>query len=180
MSENLPHRTPATTAMQAVAWEGELPGRLREVFPEAQFRSYLNQNFIEVPASRIIELLAHLRDVEQFDMLTDLTAVDDPKQAARFEIVYVLYSFPQNVRIRVKTRVAENETVRSAVELYAGANWLEREVYDMFGVRFDGHPDLKRILLPEDWTGFPLRKEASITAMDNDWVQRNLGIESGQ
>jgi NADH-quinone oxidoreductase subunit C len=180
MSENLPHRTPATAPVQLIAWEGDLPNSVRARFPDAAFHSYLDQHFIEAAPGLIIDLLLHLRDAEQFDMLIDLTAVDRPKEPARFEVIYILYSLPRNLRIRVKTRVAENGSPASAVNVYAGANWLEREVFDMFGIRFDGHPDLKRILLPEDWTGFPLRKETSITGMDNEWVQRNLGIESGQ
>jgi NADH/F420H2 dehydrogenase subunit C len=166
--------------MQVAPWEGDLPDRIRLIFAKVGFHTYLGQHFIEAPPHGVIDLLMHLRDVEQFDMLIDLTAVDRPNEPARFEIVYILYSLPHNLRIRVKTRAAENEAVPSAVAVYAGANWLEREVFDMFGIRFDGHPDLKRILLPEDWTGFPLRKEASIVGMDNDWVRRNLGIESGQ
>ena len=180
MSENLPHRTPATAPMQLAVWEGDLPGRLHRSFPDASFHSYLNQHFIEVPAPLVLEVITHLRNAEQFDMLIDLTAVDRPPQPQRFEIIYILYSLPRNERVRVKTRLAETESIQSVVSVYTGADWLEREVFDMFGVRFDGHPNLKRILMPEDWTGFPLRKEASIIGMDNDWVHRNLGIESGQ
>lgn len=168
--------------MQAVAWEGELPGRIRSEFPglAIESKSYLGQHFFEAPAHAVPEVIRHLRDREAFDMLTDLTCVDHANGPERFEIVYILYSFNRNERVRVHTRVPLDTDVPSIVPLFIAADWLEREVYDMFGVRFSGHPDLKRILMPEDWEGFPLRKEASITAMDHDWVQRNLGIESGQ
>jgi NADH/F420H2 dehydrogenase subunit C len=183
MSENLPHRQAvAVPPMQAVEWEGDLPIRLRSAFPGTPlaFRSYLRQNFIEAPASAIPQLVAFLKTTERFDTLTDLTAVDHPADEQRFEIVYILYSFPRNERLRIKTRAALDVPVPSIVAPFPGANWMEREVFDMFGIRFAGHPGLKRILLPEEWEGFPLRKENSITAMDNNWVKQNLGIESGQ
>jgi NADH-quinone oxidoreductase subunit C len=82
--------------------------------------------------------------------------------------------------VRVKTSIADGYRPASAVSVHRTANWLEREVYDMFGIEFAGHPDLRRILLPEDWQGFPLRKEYSILQQDERWVQENLGIESGQ
>jgi NADH-quinone oxidoreductase subunit C len=80
----------------------------------------------------------------------------------------------------VKTAVADGFQPRSLVAIYPTANWLEREVYDMFGIEFEAHPDMRRILLPDEWQGFPLRKDKSILAMDNEWVKANLGIESGQ
>ena len=182
MAENLPHHTPSANPMQSLDWEGELPDHMRAAFPSLDlgFRSYLGQSFIEVPAAAVVDVLRFLRDHEQFEMLTDLTAVDRPKDAQRFEIIYVLYSFPRNEYVRLKMRAAQNTEVPSAVEVFVGSNWLEREVFDMFGIRFSGHPNLKRILLPEEWQGHPLLKETSITAMDNDWVRNNLGIESGQ
>src|SRR5579875_3859393 len=172
MSENLPHRQAVTVPpMQAVQWEGDLPGRLHSAFPGIPLacRSYLGQNFIEAPVSAIPQLIGYLKATEQFDTLTDLTAVDHPTDEERFEVVYLLYSFPRNQRLRVKTRAALNADVPSIVSLFSGANWMEREVFDMFGVHFAGHPGLKRILLPDEWEGFPLRKENSITAMDNNW-----------
>jgi NADH-quinone oxidoreductase subunit C len=95
-------------------------------------------------------------------------------------VVWVLYSFPRNERIRVKTQIADGESLPSSVPIWATANWLEREVFDMFGIKFDGHPDMKRILLPDGWKGHPLRKDYGILQQDNEWVQINLGIESGQ
>ena len=82
--------------------------------------------------------------------------------------------------MRVKTQIKEGEPAPSVVALWPAANWLERECYDMFGTAFEGHPDLRRILLPDGWKGFPLRKDYSILQQDKEWVQANLGIESGQ
>lgn len=182
MSENLPHRAPSATPMQSSDWEGELPARIRAAFPDIglQCKVYLGQSFIELSAPAIRDVLRFLRDEEQYDMLVDLTAVDHPKDAERFEVLYILYSFAHNHRLRLKLRASEGLEIPSATEIFLAANWLEREVFDMFGIGFSGHPDLKRILMPDEWTGFPLRKDYSITGMDNQWVQQNLGIESGQ
>ena len=142
--------------------------------------SYLGQNYMEVDRSLIPELLQRLRDEEQFDYCVDITAVHYPKREKQFDVVWVLYSFARNERMRVKTQITDGESLPSSVSIWATANWLEREVYDMFGIKFDGHPDLKRILLPEGWKGFPLRKDYGILQQDSEWVQINLGIESGQ
>jgi NADH-quinone oxidoreductase subunit C len=142
--------------------------------------SYLGQNFLVVDSSLIPELLQVLRDREHFDYLVDVTALHYPQREKQFDLVWILYSFPRNERIRVKTMVADGTGVPSAVPIWPAANWLEREVYDMFGIRFDGHPDLKRILLPDGWKGHPLRKDYGIIQQDQEWVQINLGIESGQ
>jgi NADH-quinone oxidoreductase subunit C len=142
--------------------------------------SHFGQNYFEVDRSLIPEILQLLRDDEKFDYCVDVTAVHYPKREKQFDVVWVLYSFQRNERIRVKTQIADGETVPSSVPLWATCNWLEREVYDMFGIKFDGHPDLKRILLPDGWKGFPLRKDYGILQQDNEWVQINLGIESGQ
>jgi len=112
-------------------------------------------------------LLRHCRDAPAlaFDMLTDLTAVDYLKypgreDGPRFEVVYHLYSLRHHHRLRVKVRVEEDDAVvPTAVPLWPIANWLEREVWDMFGVRFDGHPDLRRLLMYEEFVGHPLRKD---------------------
>jgi NADH-quinone oxidoreductase subunit C len=167
--------------MAATTWTGELPDRLAAHFPgQLEFWEYLGQPFVVAPAELVPALLAYLRDSETYEMLTDLTAVDYPKRQERFELIYILYSFVRNHRLRVKCRFGECFEPPSVTAVFAGAAWLEREVFDMFGIRFTGHPDLRRILLPEDWQGHPLRKDYSITGMDNAWVQKHLGIESGQ
>ena len=76
--------------------------------------------------------------------------------------------------------MGENESVSTAVSVWPVANWLEREIFDMFGIRFEGHPDLRRMLLPEEWVGYPLRKDYDILTQDQAWVKENLGIDSGQ
>jgi NADH-quinone oxidoreductase subunit C len=142
--------------------------------------TYLGQNYMVVDRSMIPEILQILRNEEEFDYCVDITAVHYPKREKQFDVLWVLYSFPRNERIRVKTQIAEGETIASSVPIWATANWLEREVFDMFGIKFDGHPDMKRILLPDGWKGHPLRKDYGILQQDNEWVQINLGIESGQ
>jgi NADH-quinone oxidoreductase subunit C len=142
--------------------------------------TYLGQNYMVVDRSLIPEILQVLRNEEQFDYCVDITAVHYPKREKQFDVLWVLYSFPRNERIRVKTQIADGESLPSSVPIWATANWLEREVFDMFGIKFDGHPDLKRILLPDGWKGHPLRKDYGILQQDNEWVQINLGIESGQ
>jgi len=143
-------------------------------------QTYLGQNYFNVDRSLIPDILRLLREEEQFDYCVDITAAHYPKREKQFDVVWILYSFPRNQRMRVKTQIADGATLPSSVSIWPTANWLEREVYDMFGIQFDGHPDLKRILLPDGWKGFPLRKDYGILQQDKEWVQINLGIESGQ
>jgi NADH-quinone oxidoreductase subunit C len=143
-------------------------------------QTYLGQNYLAVDRSLIPDILRLLRDEEQFDYCVDITAVHYPKREKQFDVVWILYSFPRNERVRVKTQIADGASIPSSVAIWPTANWLEREVYDMFGITFDGHPDLKRILLPDGWKGHPLRKDYGILQQDKEWVQINLGIESGQ
>jgi len=114
-----------------------------------------------VPAARILEIAKHLRDAPDaaFDLCSDVTATDWPPRAQRFDVVYVLYSTRHRHRIRVKTKVGDNEPLASVSGIWPAANWLEREVWDLFGIAFDGHPDPRRLLMPEDWEGYPLRKD---------------------
>jgi NADH-quinone oxidoreductase subunit C len=168
--------------MSTTPWEGDFPARLAQRFGSdiSEFSTYLGQNFLVVAGSATVSVLSCLRDEEEFDYLVDLTAVDYPNRVERFDLVYILYSFASNTRIRVKARIAEAFKPQTATTVYATANWLEREVFDMFGIEFAQHPDMRRILMPDDWRGYPLRKDYHILQMDNQWVQENLGIESGQ
>jgi NADH-quinone oxidoreductase subunit C len=169
-------------SMAATPWEGELTGLLKSQFGEqiTEFSVYQGQEFLVAAPEAAIPIIEFLKLEADFDYLVDVTAVDFPKRPERFDLVYVLYSFARNQRIRVKTRIEEGYRPLTAVGVHLTANWLEREVYDMFGIEFAGHPDMKRILMPEDWNGHPLRKDYAITQMDNQWVKENLGIESGQ
>jgi len=160
----------------------ELTTRLRAKFGAAIVDAIEDrkQAIVTVERGRLREVALYLRDEEKFDMLTDLTAVDWPKREKRFDIVLNLYSFPKNERLRVKAHAGNEEKVPSMTGVWPTANWLEREVFDMFGVIFEGHPNLTRILLPEEWQGYPLRKDYDILQQDTAWVKENLGIESGQ
>ena len=133
-----------------------------------------------IALERLREISRYCRDEEKFNMLVDLTAVDWPKREKRFDVVLNLYSFAKNERLRLKAHAGENEPAPSVCEIWPAANWMERECYDMFGIVFEGHPNLTRILLPDEWQGYPLRKDYDILKQDTDWVRENLGIESGQ
>jgi NADH-quinone oxidoreductase subunit C len=110
------------------------------------------------PAS-IVDVCRFLKDDQQFNRLSGVTGVDWWPAEPRFEVVYLLHSIPRNERIRLKCRVAENEEIESVTGVWRSANWYERETFDLFGVRFRNHPDLRRIMMPVDWEGHPLRKD---------------------
>jgi NADH-quinone oxidoreductase subunit C len=163
-------------------WDSDLVRKLKAQYGSGirEASTYVGQKYLVVDSSIVYEILLRMRDDELFDYCVDLTAVHYPKREAQFDIVYILYSFHSNERVRVKTQIKDGETLRSGVGIWPTANWLEREVFDMFGISFDGHPELKRILLPDGWKGHPLRKDYPILQQDQEWVQANLGIESGQ
>jgi NADH-quinone oxidoreductase subunit C len=114
-----------------------------------------------IAADRLLDVAAHLRDARgaKFDYCSDVTASDWPPRAKRFDVVYCLFSTTLKHRVRVKVRAGEHDPVPSVAAVWPAANWLEREVYDLFGVRFTGHPDLRRILMPDEWQGHPQRKD---------------------
>ena len=172
----------APAVMAATPWESDLARELKEQFGDriGELSTYLGQNFIVVKPEAVAPVLEYLKLDADFDYLVDVTAVDWPKRAERFDVVYVLYSFSRNERVRVKTYLREGQKATSVVGVHLTANWLEREVYDMFGIEFEGHPDLRRILMPDEWEGHPLRKDYSILKQDDRWVKENLEIESGQ
>jgi NADH-quinone oxidoreductase subunit C len=176
------HAAPAKPAGPVpTPWDSPMIAKLKRAYGSGlDPLTYLGQNYMVVDQSLIPEILQVLRNEEQFDYCVDITAAHYPKRDKQFDVIWVLYSFAHNERIRVKTLIADGETLPSSVPIWQTANWLEREVFDMFGIKFDGHPDMKRILLPDGWKGHPLRKDYGILQQDNEWVQINLGIESGQ
>ncbi len=180
-----PAAKPAAPAKPAVPtptpWDSPMVGKLCAMHGSGiTALTFAAQNYLAVDRSLIPEILHVLRNEETFDYCVDITAVHYPKREKQFDVIWVLYSFARNERIRVKTQIGDGENVPSSVPIWPAANWLEREVFDMFGIKFDGHPEMKRILLPEGWKGYPLRKGYGILQQDNEWVQINLGIESGQ
>jgi NADH-quinone oxidoreductase subunit C len=177
-----PAAPPKPPAPKTDPWESPLIEKLRQAYGSGlrEASTYMRQNYMVVDKSIASDVLRHLRDQEQFDYCVDVTAVHYPKRDEQFEVIWILYSFARNQRIRVKTQIKEGEPVPSAVPLWPTANWLEREVFDMFGIHFTGHPDLRRILMPDGWKGHPLRKDYGLMQQDQEWVKINLGIESGQ
>jgi len=134
---------------------------LTPLVPGAAFEAGASVDFatVYVPAEHIVATCAALRDQLKFEVLVEVTAADYLPRAPRYEVVYHLLSVADRRRLRLKVRVAADGTVPTVQAVYPGAGWLEREVWDMFGIIFDGHNDLRRLLMPEDWEGHPQRKD---------------------
>jgi NADH-quinone oxidoreductase subunit C len=153
--------------------------KIREKFGDAvtEASEFVGQLSIHVQGARIVEVCDFLkRDAEtQFNFLSDVTCVHFPDRSdAPFEIVYNLYSIVVNERVRLKVATNEETGVESVASVWPTANWMEREVFDLFGVPFGNHPDLRRILLPPDWEGHPLRKEYPLEFIENNWTTKHL------
>jgi NADH-quinone oxidoreductase subunit C len=129
-------------------------------------REYAKQVSVVVAREKVVEVARHLKDREDFKYCVDVTAVDWKKREPRFDVVYHFYSFSKNDRIRVKCGVADGQEVPSIAEVFLSANWSERETWDMYGIRFSGHPDLRRILTWEGFNGHPLRKDFPLEGVD--------------
>ncbi len=155
--------------------------KLREGFPQEVLEAGAPRNEVTVVVDRaaIEAVCRFLRDDPDlaFDYLTDLTAVDRLRlgeAGPRFEVVYHLYSMARRHRLRLKVRAADGEAVPTVTPVWAGAEWFEREVFDLFGVPFAGHPDLRRIVMPEDWQGHPLRKDYPVETSPRWWEEGEI------
>jgi NADH-quinone oxidoreductase subunit C len=162
------------------ASERALVKRLKEKFGDVITGAFVfvGQLSIHVRADSIVPVCLALRDdVEtRFDYLSDLTCVHWPERDEEpFEVIYNLYSTSKNERVRLKAGTGD-DGIESVTSVWPTANWMEREVYDLFGVVFKSHPDLRRILLPKDWDGHPFRKDYPLEFMENDWTTRHLPV----
>ena len=162
----------------------ELLAFIKDSLPEAvvSAHSYLGQDFIMTASDQLIPLAELLKSEPslQYTLLEDLTALDYPDREKRFELVYIFFSVALQERLIVKMPVADGQAAPSLAELWNSANWAEREVFDMFGITFEGHPDLKRILMPDGWKGYPLRKDYPIEKQDEEWVAQNMVLRAPQ
>ncbi len=149
-----------------------MPDILENILSTIKENCKINDGFIKFEQIQIainpedlISTLEFLKDNDicQFRQLTDIAGVDFPERLNRFDIVYHFLSFKNNVRIRVKTEISENSAIQSITQLFPAANWFEREAFDMYGIQFTDHPDLRRILTDYGFEGYPLRKDFPLT-----------------
>jgi NADH-quinone oxidoreductase subunit C len=137
--------------------------RLQQELPDAviQLSFWVGDWTIIVPSVGLLDVMLHLRDTPgaEFDFCSDLTASDWPPRPQRFDVLYHLYSTRLTQRVCVKLRAGDGEAVPTVSAIWPAANWFEREVFDLFGIPFAGHPDLRRILMPDEWQGHPQRKD---------------------
>ena len=160
----------------------DVTAALQQKFPRVTLRPSLDHPAVDVPAADALALLQHLRDEAGFDLLSDLTAVDWAEGVSpRFTVVYHLFSTTRHDYIRVATDCPDDAepAVASVCGLWAGANWHERETYDMFGIKFAGHPDLRRILMWDGYPHFPLRKEFPLAGIDTPLPDAEVVAETG-
>ena len=169
-----------TEATGQSATEGLVLQRLRERFGEAlrDVKAWRHETTILLAPSDLLQVCRYLKEDTDltFDFLSSVTGVDRlnlPDRSPRFEVVYHLYSIPHKRRLRLKVRVDEGEAVPSVTGVWETANWHEREVFDLFGVPFSDHPDLRRILMPDDWEGHPLRKDYPVEASPKWWEEES-------
>ncbi len=156
-----PTPPPSTTATATATATAPAPAAFAAAFPGSPLGATADgtPTALVTPA-QLLAAIQHLRDRLGYSCFRDLTVVDDPERGDRFELSYLLYSLERRAWFRLKARTAA--AAPSIVALFAGADWYEREAFDLFGVRFDGHPNLQRLLLPDDWQGHPLRRDHPI------------------
>lgn len=142
--------------------ENPIVAALRDLATAAKFE--FDELTVEIAPASIVEALRRAKASLGFERLSTVTAVDRHPAEPRFEIVYHLQAIARKQRLRLKARVSSDPgEIETATSIYRAANWYEREVFDLFGVRFTNHPDMTRILMPDDWEGHPLRKDYPIT-----------------
>ena len=154
---------------------------LKAQFPQVTDRASGDHAAVNVPVADALAALTFLRDAEKFDLLSDLTAIDWAEGASpRFTVVYHLYSTSRSVYLRVATNCPNDAepAVPTVVTLWLGANWHERECFDMFGIKFDGHPDLRRILMWEGYPYHPLRKEFPLAGIETELPDVEVAAET--
>jgi NADH-quinone oxidoreductase subunit C len=155
---------------------------LEQAVPGATFEPVASvdlQTTVYVSGERVVEIARTLRERPdlRFEFLAELTAVDFWPREPRFELVYLLVSIEHRLRLRMKVRLPGADAHIGTVSgIWPAANWLEREVWDLFGIVFDGHPDLRRLLMPEDWDGFPLRKDFPVQIRRPAYVAEPLQV----
>jgi len=159
----------------------DLPAALKDRFPDAAPRPSSDHPAFNVPIIELVPMLKWLRDEQRYDFLSDVTAIDWAEGVSpRFTVVYHLYSTTAHQFLRVAANCADDvdPVAPSVVELWAGANWHERETYDMFGIKFAGHPDLRRILMWEGYPYFPLRKEFPLAGIETALPDPEVAAET--
>ncbi len=157
------------------------PGSLQEKFPQITGRPSGDWPAYNVPADQVLAVLQHLRDREGFDLLADVTAIDwSASQSPRFTVVWHLLSTARHayVRIAANCRDDAKPAMATATGLWPAANWHEREAFDMFGITFPGHPDLRRILMWDGYPYFPLRKEFPLAGLETELPDADVAAET--
>ena len=145
--------------------------KLKERFAAdiVDIKEFRGEVTVTVKKENIVDICSFLKTALAFNLLTDVTAVDYLGQEPRFMMVYNLYSIPNKDRLRIKAQVSESCcSIDTVYKVWSTAEWLEREVYDLFGITFNSHPDLRRILMTDDWAGHPLRKDYPLQGPDRE------------
>ena len=182
MMRDVPIESTGASKYQTPAKAEAAVAKLETQFPELFFevRRFRDEVTVYVPREHIVAVATFLRDDEElrYNYLSDLTGNDWLDRDPRFEVIYHLYSMLHFTRLRLKVRVPESECVCPSVTgVWGTANWHEREVFDMFGIEFEGHPSLRRILLPEEWVGNPLRQDYDISWEEPEFTVRKVQRE---